>query len=307
MTGVLLVNMGGPRSLKEMKQFLNRMFRDPFILPFSKPLRYLLSFIISEARYKSSWEKYEMIGGTPIISLTDKFVQRLGKKLKSYYDVRMAFSYSSPFIRDILLNFKNEGIRNIKVIPLYPHGGYSTTSSVSAEIDKVASQEKDLDIRVIRDFYKHEAFTKFWSELISGHIAKEQYKHPYLLFSAHSVPQYLVNKGDSYPSGIAESAGLIAGNIGMEYDLAYQSGMRRGVWLAPDIKHRLKELAELGIGEIVIAPLSFVSENLETLYDLDHDIIPYAKNELGIRDISRVMIPVAHDLFIWLLADLVKN
>lgn len=307
MTGVLLVNMGGPRSLEEMKQFLGRMFRDPFILPFSKPVRYLFSYVISQSRYKKSWKKYELIGGTPIISSTEKFVQSLGKKLKRYYNVRMAFSYSSPLIRDTLLTFKNKGIRNIKVIPLYPHGGYSTTWSVSADIGKVASQEKDLDIRIVKDFYRHEGFIKFWSELISGQITKEQYKHPYLLFSAHSVPRYLLNKGDTYPASIEESARMIAQNIGMEYDVAYQSGMNRGEWLTPHIKHRLKELAELGISEIVIAPISFVSENLETLYDLDHDIIPYARNELGIRAISRVMIPVAHDLFIWMLADLVKN
>ncbi len=100
---------------------------------------------------------------------------------------------------------------------------------------------------------------------------------------------------------------MIARNIGIEFEISYQSGMRAGKWLTPDTKHKLKELSELGISEIIIVPISFVSENLETLYDLDRDIIPYAKNELGISTISRVKIPEAHDLFIWLLTDLVKN
>lgn len=307
MTGLLLVNMGGPDSQEEMKQFLMRMFRDPFIIPFSKPVRYLLSYIISNLRYKKSWKKYELIGGTPIISSTGKIVKSLQSILNSRYNVKMAFSYSSPFIKESLLDFRNEGTKNIIVIPLYPQAGFSTTSSVSAEINKVCYQINDLNINVLNEFYKHDGFIKFWSEIISEHILEKQYRHPFLLFSAHSIPLYLVNKGDTYPVGITESAKMIARNIGTEHEIAYQSGMRSGKWLTPDTKQRLKELAGLGISEIVVVPISFVSENLETLYDLDYDIIPHARNELGIKSVSRVKIPEAHDLFIRLLADLVKN
>jgi protoporphyrin/coproporphyrin ferrochelatase len=307
MTGVLLVNMGGPRSLEEMKIFLSNMFKDPYILPFHKPLRYLLGYVISSARYKKSWKKYELIGGTPIISATEKTVTGLSKKLNSHYIVKMAFSYSAPFIEESLLAFKNEGIKNITVIPLYPQSSYSTTSSVLADVNKSVSRDKELNIKFVRDFYKHERFIMFWSEIISEHILENQYRHPFLLFSAHSIPEYLVDKGDTYPIGIEESAKLIARNIGVEYDFSYQSGMSRGKWLTPDTKQRLKELALKGVGEIILIPISFVNENLETLYDLDHDIIPYAKNELGIGSVSRVKIPEAHEMFIGLLADLVKT
>ena len=81
MTGVLLVEMGGARSLKEMKEFLSRMFKDPCILPFGKLGRICLSLLISNTRYKKSWKKYELIGGTPIIETTQKKVQKLQKKL----------------------------------------------------------------------------------------------------------------------------------------------------------------------------------------------------------------------------------
>jgi ferrochelatase len=283
------------------------MFKDPFILPFYKPFRYLLSCIISNARYKKSWKKYELIGGTPIISTSIKTVESLQKKLNDRYNIKMAFSYSPPFIKDSLLTFKNEGIHDIIVIPLYPQSSFSTTSSVLADVNKVTSREKDMNIRILKEFYNHDGFIRFWSEIISAHILEKQYRHPFLLFSAHSIPKYLVNKGDTYPSGIEESAKMIARNIGIEYELAYQSRMGKGKWLVPDTKLKLKELAGLGISEIVVVPVSFVSENLETLYDLDHDIIPFAKNELGIASVSRVTIPEAHDLFILLLADLVNN
>lgn len=307
MKGVLLINMGGPLSLRELKQFLTNMFMDPCILPLIKPLRYLLSKIISNARYKKSWEKYKMIGGTPIISSTEKIAKRLGNRLNSQYSVRTAFSYSSPLIRDSMLAFKNEGIKEITVVPLYPHPGYSTTSSVKADVNKFVSGNKDLHVVIIKEFYRHDGFIRFWSEIISQHILERQYTHPFLLFSAHSIPFSFVLKGDVYPEAVKESAKMIAGNIGIEYDLAYQSGMQNGEWLNPDSKQKLKELAALGISEIVMVPISFVSENLETLYDLDCDIIPYSVSELGIKAVSRVNIPEAHDLFIRLLADLVNN
>ena len=307
MTGVLLVNMGGPESLKEVRTFLANMFRDPFILPFPRPVRILLSYIISTTRYKKSWKKYELIGGTPIISATQKTVSGLQDKLRDNYKVRMAFSYSSPFIEDSLLAFKKEGIHDITVIPLYPQASYSTTSSVRADIEKVTSRDKVLNIKFVNEFYQQDVFVRFWSEIIAEHILAKTYMHPFLLFSAHSIPKYLVDKGDTYPTGIEQSAKLIAQNIGIEYDYAYQSGMARGEWLTPDVKVRLKALAEAGTKEIIIIPISFVNENLETLYDIDRVIIPYAKNELGIESISRVNIPEANELFIQLLADLVKN
>ena len=307
MNGVLLVNMGGPESLKEVKGFLAKMFKDPFILPFPTPVRNLLSFIISTTRYKKSWKKYELIGGTPIIRATQKTVRGLQDKLRDKYKVKMAFSYSSPLIEESLLAFKKEGITNITVIPLYPQASYSTTSSVKADIEKVTSREKDLNIKFVKEFYQREGFIRFWSEIIAEHILVENYTHPFLLFSAHSIPKYLVDKGDTYPIGIEQSAKMIAQNIGIECDYAYQSGMSRGEWLKPDTKVRLKELAGLGIREIIIIPISFVNENLETLYDIDTEIIPYAKKELGIESISRVRIPEANELFIQLLSDLVKS
>jgi protoporphyrin/coproporphyrin ferrochelatase len=307
MTGVLLVNMGGPGSLEEMKIFLANMFRDPFILPFGKPVRYLLSYIISSTRYKKSWEKYKLIGGTPIIRATGKTVLGLQDKLGDRYQVRMAYSYSSPFIKESLLAFRNEGITDITVIPLYPQASFTTTSSVIRDVEKVTSREKELNIKFVKEFYRHDGFVRFWSEIIADHILAENYTHPFLLFSAHSIPKYLVDKGDTYPTGIEESAKLIAQNIGLEYEYAYQSGMSRGEWLTPDTKVRLEELAEKGINEIILIPISFVNENLETLYDIDNEIIPYATNDLGIDSISRVKIPEANEMFIELLSDLVKS
>ena len=114
----------------------------------------------------------------------------------------------------------------------------------------------------------------------------------------------LVDKGDTYPKAIEASARLIAEKSGCDYTVAYQSSMSKK-WIGPETKQVLKKIAEEGKNEIVIIPISFVNENLETLYDINTDIIPFAKNMLGIKNISKVEIPVANEDFINLLKDIV--
>jgi protoporphyrin/coproporphyrin ferrochelatase len=305
MTGVLLVNMGGARSREEMKDFLACMFKDPRILPFGKVFRNMLSFIISNARYKKSWKKYELIGGTPIIDATQASVLALQTELDHSCQVKMAFSYTSPTIEESLLAFKHEGITKITVIPLYPQASFSTTGSVQDDVQRISAKEKVFDIRFENEFYHHPEFINFWSGLIRAHIKVKGLSAPYLLFSAHSIPRYMVDKGDTYSRAIAESAALIAGNLGLGFEVTFQSGMGGGKWIGPDVKASLRSIA--GKAEIVIIPISFVNENLETLYDLDKDIIPFAKRELGIKQISRVKIPEAAESFISLLASIVRK
>ena len=307
MTGVLLVNMGGAGSPEEMKTFLACMFKDPRILPFGKTVRNILSFIISNARYKKSWEKYKLIGGTPIINATQETMFALQTELGYAYRVKVAFSYTAPTIKESMLSFKKEGIKKIVVVPLYPQSSFSTTGSVQDEIQRVTLQEKGFDVRIEKEFYKQQGFVDFWSKLITAHIKHKGLSSPLLLFSAHSIPQYMVDKGDTYSREIEESAALIAGNLKLDFEVAYQSGMRHSKWIGPDTIERLKELAKEGKDEIIMIPISFVNENLETLYDIDKVMIPFAKKELGMNYISRVKIPEADALFIRLLVDIIKK
>jgi len=305
MKGILLVNMGGANSPKELKNFLARMFNDPFILPYGKPVRKLLSFIISNTRKKTSWKKYELIGGSPIIDATRLTMLALQNSLGENYSVKRAFSYTSPLIRESIESFIREGYKEITVIPLYPQASYTTTSSVEKEVNDIVSKTGSIQIHFIKEFYQRDQFVCFWSNLISNHIRKYNYTNPFLLFSAHSIPKFLVEKGDSYPQAIEASAREIAEKSGIHYEVAYQSGMSRREWLGPEIKDSLIKLAKKKEEQIVIIPVSFVNENLETLYDIDHGIIPFAKNDLGIKRISRVEIPVADVHFIELLTEIV--
>jgi protoporphyrin/coproporphyrin ferrochelatase len=307
MIGVLLVNMGGANSPGELKTFLARMFKDPFILPFGTLSRNLLSYIISNSRYRNSWKKYQLIGGSPIITATKQTVDILQLELGDNFIVKMAFSYSAPFIHESIASFIDNGINNITVVPLYPQSSYSTTSSVAMDVKNATAEYKQCNITFVKEFYLHEKFIAFWSALITAHISKLNIAQPYLVFSAHSIPEYLINKGDTYAKAIAKSAEIIAGKLNLPYEHAYQSGMKRGKWIGPDTKQRLAELSATAKENIVLIPISFINENLETMYDLDHDIIPFAKQKLGIQNISRVNIPVADKIFIELLKDIIHN
>jgi ferrochelatase len=298
--------MGGANSPKELKAFLARMFKDPFILPFGKLGRNLLSFIISNTRYKKSWKKYLAIGGSPIIDATLQTQQALQEKLGGSFSVKIAFSYSAPLIRDSIQSFINDGITQLKVIPLYPQASYSTTDSVQSDVNAAISGVNNIEINFTREFFAHPHFVNFWAKLIKNHINQNHCLNPLLLFSAHSIPKALVDKGDTYPEAIQQSAKLIAESLGCQWQVAYQSGMKRSEWIGPDVNALLHDLAVKNVSDIIIIPISFVNENLETLYDIDQQIIPAAKNIPGIKNISRVNIPVADPEFINLLCRLVQ-
>lgn len=303
----MLVNMGGPESAEELKSFLARMFMDPAILPYHKLIRRLLSYAISTARYKKSWKKYQLIGGTPLVAATRKTTVALQSLLGREYQVEYAFSYSDPDISQALAAFKALDIGEIHLLPLYPQSSLTTTNSVRTDVRKASGGDPFFKISFQEEFYLHPGFSAFWVHQIKEHLRIYGIKNPTLVFSAHSIPEFMVKKGDTYPEAIVKSAALIADQLGFHYEVAYQSGMKRGTWIGPDLKNHLKTMAEEQIDHLVLIPISFVHENLETRYDLDHELVPYAREVLGFRNVTRVQLPEADPLLVSLLADLVHQ
>ena len=298
MTGVLLVNMGSPSSQKEMKHFLFHMFCDPAILPFARIQRYLLAFFISRIRYKGSWKKYELIDGSPLKESMKAMEDALSLVLGDGYRVNSAYSYSLPTIKQGVEEFRKEGITSIKVIPMYPQSSFSTTGSVRADLATVEKKHPDIRISVTDAFSADKSFIAYWVSLIHETIQKNGYDKPVLLFSAHAIPAYQVEKGDTYTEEITTSAFSIAEACGLPYQVSYQSKIGRVKWVGPDTKACLKEMKNKGLDQVILVPISFINENLETLYDLDTEIIPYAKNESGFNNICRVNIPFVHPMLI---------
>jgi protoporphyrin/coproporphyrin ferrochelatase len=300
MKAVLLINMGGPESPKELKQFLNLMFLDKLIIAAPWFVRKMLSFIISNTRYKKSWKRYELIGGTPLKKDTYKLCYILQKELGSSYQVKPCYSYSHPFICEVIKDLYTQEIDEIIALPLYPQFSITTSQSV---IDDVRKNNSSFKIGIIREFYKHPLYIDFWHQQIKKHININNLIHPHLLFSAHSIPTSYIHKGDPYQKQIEASANLISDSLHLSFDVSYQSGMNPKTWLGPATVKKIEKLISEDKSEIVIIPISFVGENLETLYDLDNVIIPMFKNSSS--NVSRVVIQSDHPVFIKLLKSLV--
>jgi len=291
MTGVLLLNMGSPSSQTEMKTFLRSMFEDKAILPMPAIPRKLLAMIISTTRYKDSWKKYELIGGSPLLQSMDLIKDALALELGNGFRVDTAYSYSKPSISEAVKLQYSLGIRDIIAIPVYPQYSISTTGSVIADLQKANKSFNDLNIRVADSFYNDPNFIDYWRQQIQKTIDEKDLSKPHLVFSGHAIPEYLIQKGDTYVQELSESAKLISAALGLTYDISFQSKIGRVKWVGPDTKDKLKDLAEKGISEILIIPISFINENLETLYDLDIEIVPYGRKELGLKNLQRSTIP----------------
>lgn len=298
MKGVLLVNMGSPTSENEMKFFLKNMFMDKYILPIPFVFRKFVSSRIANKRFRNSWQKYEMIGGSPLIHAMETIKNNLSASIGDSYIVKCAYSYSNPLINDALDDFKKQGVKNIFVIPAYPFYSISTTASIINDILKYNKKNKDVNINIINDYYTDNFFIKFWQTLVEITVLRNNFSNPHLLFAAHSIPYYHIKKGDKYIENIKAFADKISRYTGYNFSIAFQSKIGKIKWAEPDTITEIKYLKEKGIEELLMIPVSFITENLETLYDLDIEIIPAALNDIKIKKVARVIIPQSHDLLI---------
>ncbi len=294
---IVLVQMGGPLNEQEMKNFLWRMFNDRHILPFAKLFRLALAGIITSARYKKSWAKYELIGGTPIIAHTHAMANQLKKRLENKVEVKAAFSYSQPDISCILGQLQKQGIEEFFIIPLYPHYSITTFQAVVDETEYLASK-MDLRVQFAPPFSEEKSFIRNWANLIQSEMQKKKVQNPHLLFSGHSIPLSFIKKGDTYSQEIANSAQLIASKLGLEYSVSYQSQIKGQKWLGPQTDETLQHLRKKGVENVVLIPISFVNENLETLYDMDKILLSFGKQELGFKNVLRPKLPAYTDLFL---------
>lgn len=305
MKGILLVNMGGPQSLSEMRLFLKNMFSDKYILPLPVGLRQFVANMIAKKRHPSSWEKYQLIGGTPII----KHTEATGKALAESADlpVYTAYSYTPPFIADVMQKMVADGISDINVLTMYPQASDTTTTSVFTDVRKAAKKLNGVKIREICDYSVHPSFLDYWKTLIEEHIAREGLEDPLLLFTAHAIPLYGVKRGDKYPDTVKHMAKRLADIMNRRYDVAFQSRVGPVKWVGPDTDDYLEELVASGEKNVVMIPLSFTTECLETVYDLNIKLVDIYKKDERVNHISRVEIPVAHPLFIETLKRVVNE
>jgi ferrochelatase len=315
--GILLFNLGGPETLADVRPFLFNLFSDPEIVRL--PIRALqkpLAWLISTTRYRKSSAYYAQIGdGSPLRRITEDQAVALREELARCgvaANVYVGMRYWRPSTEETIDRISNDGITDLILLPLYPQFSVSTTGSSFKDFD--ARMDKRGGLRHIRRQYISSWHTSEpYINALSGQIAKEikQFPDPnpqsvHLLFSAHSVPQSYIKNGDPYLDHTEETVRLVAEKLGnvSPVHLSFQSKVGPVKWLEPSTDAKLRELKARGVEQILAIPIRFVSDHIETLYELD---ILYKKlaDEIGINAYRRVPALNCNPAFIAALADLV--
>ena len=304
---VVLVNLGGPDKLENVQPFLFNLFSDPdiFKLPFGEKGQELFAGLISKYRAPKSAILYKDIGGSsPLHPNTLDQASALQIKLREVDDfqVHVAQRYWHPLIPEVIEKLSYESFDKIVLLPLFPQ--YSNTTTLSVINEWVRHGEELIAPIIIQRFHQHPKYIKACQERIMEKVDQGSGK-PHLLFSAHSIPKSRVRQGDPYQDEIEETVGLILEEFhGYGHSLCYQSKVGPTKWLEPDIEDELKVLRKRGIKNLLVFPVAFVSEHLETLQELD---IKYRKvaEDLGFNQYIRANTVQAHPLFIDCLKELV--
>jgi protoporphyrin/coproporphyrin ferrochelatase len=314
--GVLLLNLGGPDKIEDVRPFLYNLFSDPEIIRLpSKALQKPLAWLISSLRAKKSQENYREIGGgSPLRSITEaqgsaleKRLRELGQDAKIYIGMR----YWHPFTEEAIAEIKKDEVKELVVLPLYPQFSISTSGSSFRVIEEMWHQDPELNkikYTLIPSWYDNQGYLAAMADLIAQEL--DRFEHPEnakVFFSAHGVPvSYVEEAGDPYQEEIEKCTNLIMQTLGRsnDYTLAYQSKVGPVEWLQPYTEDALVELGKQGIKDLAVVPISFVSEHIETLQEIDMEYRELAE-EAGIENFYRVPALNTHPTFINSLADLV--
>ncbi|KAG6417097.1 hypothetical protein SASPL_119247 [Salvia splendens] len=284
--GVILLNLGGPDTLHDVQPFLFNLFADPDIIRLPRLFGFLqrpLAQLISTLRAPKSKEGYAAIGGgSPLRRITDEQANAIklalqGKDVPA--NVYVAMRYWHPFTEEAVHQIKRDRITRLVVLPLYPQYSISTTgSSIRVLRDMFRNDEylSGVPVAIIQSWYQREGYIKSMADLIEKEL--QTFPKPdeaMIFFSAHGVPvSYVENAGDPYRDQMEDCIFLImqelkARGVPNDHTLAYQSRVGPVQWLKPYTDEVLVELGKQGIKSLLAVPVSFVSEHIETLEEID--------------------------------------
>lgn len=308
-TAVLLLQMGGPDSLESVEPFLYNLFSDREIIKIGPAfLQPFIARMIVKRRAPKSADNYRQIGGkSPLRELTEQQATALETTLGESYRCFVAMRYWHPFAAEALTAIQKDGIKKIIAVSLYPH--YSRATSGSSFNDLERSLKKcscTFEVRYVRQFFDHPIYIKALVEKIEQSLAKFQERSKVqLFFSAHSLPQSFIAEGDPYLDHIQITVKLVMAQLSdISHHLAFQSRAGPVKWLEPSTGDKLKELAAAGHTDILVVPLSFVSDHIETLHEIDIEYQEVA-HHLGITNFRRMESLNSSPLFIKCLSELV--
>jgi len=316
--GIVLAQMGGPADLDEVEPFIKAIFADPDLIEVPGPAwtSAAVGTLVSKMRGPKVRAAYRKIGGgSPILDITIEQAEAVTSELRSRgHDTvhAVAMRYSKPDTADAVAELVRQGAERAVMLPLYPHYSFATTGSSEAELRRVLdAQAADLPLHVIRSWHDHPSYldlqARLVTEMLDG-LPEPDRNGAAVVFSAHGLPQKLIDRGDPYPDEIAASMAGIVQRIPYEIDarLGYQSRTGPVKWIGPDTVDVLGEFAAEGRQSVSLVPLSFVSDHIETLYEADI-LLAEAAGNVGIRDYRRSEVFNAGVGVAEMLADIVEE
>jgi len=346
MTGVILLNLGGPDSLQAVKPFLYNLFSDRQIIRLGPPfMQKPLAWLISTIRSKKTEKMYSKIGGkSPIFDITKAQAKALEETLNKSsnlfftkegqggitntsdsFKVYIGMRYWRPFTEDVVAEIFRDGIRKLVGLSLYPQYSVTTSGSSLSQFREVSSRY-DMEIFTVDSWHNHPLYIEALVDVIKkGLESFDRESNPplppfskggrggitqsspdiHVLFSAHSLPQKIIDQGDPYVDQIVETIREIEKQLPIRWHLSYQSKSGPVKWLEPSTDDKLEELARDGIKNVLVVPISFVSDHIETLYEIDILYNNLAR-KLNIN-LKRTEALNTHPKFIGALQDIVEK
>lgn len=307
---IVLFNLGGPDGPAAVRPFLFNLFNDGAIIAAPQPIRFLLAQLISRTRERTARANYaHMGGGSPLLPETEKQAQALeaaiGKRVGNVsFKCFPAMRYWRPFVKDAAQAAADWGATDAVLLPLYPQFSSTTTGSSLREWRRVS----DLPAAAICCYPAGAGFAQAHADAIletwrkGGSPAK-----PRVLFSAHGLPQNVVDRGDPYQWQVEQSAAAIGALLPADWDkrVCYQSRVGPLAWIGPATDEEIRAAAADAVG-VIVAPVAFVSEHVETLVELDLEYAELA-HAVGVPFYLRAPALGVAPRFIDALADLVER
>lgn len=298
MTGILLVNLGTPKAptARAVRPYLRQFLSDPLVIDIPALWRWLLVNLIivpfrspkSAAAYQKIWKN----GGSPLMINSQALADGVQKNLGSGYAVVLAMRYGSPSIANGLKELISKGVREIRVLPLYPQYSLASTESVFKEVRRIMKKRGDtVPVKELPAFCDDSGFVG--SVAACGRDLLGQMKPDHILFSFHGLPERQVRATDHsgghclvasdccsrdvpenkncYARQCHKTADAVAEHLGLrseQYSVSYQSRLGRTPWLKPYTDHLFMELPKKGLKRILVFSPAFVADCLETLEEL---------------------------------------
>lgn len=305
---LLVINFGGPQGPAEVEPFLFELFRDKDVIPLpgGNYLQEVFADLVSQRRAPKTVAQYAQIGGgSPLAPMTLQQAAALKAALAERGltpQLHVGMRYTKPSIAQALKDIKAGGATRLVCLALYPHFSFATTGSSYNEVARAMQKlgMAGLPTTFIPAWHGHADYLAALAERI-GEVATPD---THLLFSAHGLPVSFIKRGDPYQAQVQQTVRDTIGLLGWHggYSLAYQSKVGPSRWLSPATDDELRRLGAAGVKSVVVVPVSFVGDHIETLFELDIEY-RHVAHAAGITDYRRAGALDVHPRFINALAD----